>query len=218
MLQLTPESIVVLLGIVLALWYLIAAIYNRRRGVAIYRWLQAALNGFGGEVSGRWIGSSGSGAELVVRKATTPFKEIHLIYLLASRELLPLFLVDLLRNKRDRLIVKATLRSSLPAEIEVYPAQSLSARKLRSRQELTVEDGPHQLLIGVQGHDASKVKSALTPFLERYGSRLVSLSWSKKAPHLVLILTLDGLWAAGQSAASLYDDLTALGESASRTG
>ena len=34
--QLTPEKIVVGLGILLALWYLGASVFNRRRGVAVF--------------------------------------------------------------------------------------------------------------------------------------------------------------------------------------
>lgn len=210
----TPEVIVVWLGILLALWYLAAAIFNRRRGLAIYRWLHSATDRLGGELSGRWIGSSGSGAELTLRKADAPFRDVQIIYLLASRELLPLFLADLLRGKRDRLIVKANLRDPLPAEVEIAPSRSGPGRKTRSRQDLTIEDGPDGLVVGRQGSQADKVLSALAPFLEHYGSHLVHFSWSKKAPQLVMILTLDGLWQPGGSAASLYTDLAAFASAA----
>src|SRR5574341_170242 len=116
--EISPEQVVVGIGIFLAVWYLLASMFNRRRGIAIYYWLKAGLDRLGSEVSGKWIGSSGSGAHLKVNKATAPFKQVEIIYLLASRELLPLFLFDLLRGKRDRLILKGEVRQPIHGELE----------------------------------------------------------------------------------------------------
>ncbi len=215
--QLTPEYIVVGLGIFLALWYLFASIYNRRRGLSVYRWLQGGLDQLGGELSGRWIGSSGSGAELTVRRADAPLKEFQLIYLLASRELLPLFLFDLLRGKRDRLIVRATLRDMYPGEVQIFPAGSGETRRLRSQPaEWALQDGPHNLVIGLQGREAPKIVEALVPFLEKYGSHLIQLTWSKKTPHLITIFALSGVYEKDGSAETFYKDLTGLAALASR--
>lgn len=213
----TPEYIVAALGIALALWYLVASIFNRRRGIAVYRWLQRGLDRFGGEVAGRWIGSSGSGAQIQVRKATPPFKELDIIYLLASRELLPLFLVDLLRGKRDRLIVKATLRSAHAGELEVVQAASGLARQMRAEkaQPWRVEEVPGSLLVGVRGKSAEELHTALTPLIEKYGDHIQRISWSKKAPHLIVILSLADLYEKGGSAAGLYDDLAAVASATS---
>lgn len=216
--QLTPEQIVVGFGIFLALWYLFAAIYNRRRGLGVYQWLRGGLDQVGGSLSGRWLGSSGSGAELTVRQANAPLKEIQLIYLLASRELLPLFLVDLLRGKHDRIIVRAALRNPIPGEVQVAPSGSSMARRLRKGvNETSIQDGPYGTVISAQGSEATKIVAALTPFLEKYGSRLVQLSWSKKSPHLIAVLDLAGLYEKGGSAEALYGDLVALAQLASRS-
>jgi hypothetical protein len=215
MVQLTPEYIVVGLGILLALWYLGASIFNRRRGVAVFRWLRADPDSLSGESSGRWIGSSGSGAELHVRKMPPPLKELQLIYLLASRELLPLFLVDLVRGKRDRLIVKATYRATPIGELEAVPASSGLARQLRAGGEdpWQVEEGPHGLRVGARGREADKLRAALTPLLEKYGPYVQRVSWSRKPPHLIAILSLAGLTAQGGRAADLYGLLVTIAPS-----
>lgn len=217
--SITPESIVVWTGIVLAFWYLLAAIYNRRRGLGIYYWMRNGFDQLGEEISSRWIGSSGSGAQIHIHKATPPLKHVDLIYLLASRELLPLFLVDLLRGKRDRLIVKAELRSQPIGEVEVVPARSGLARQLRaeSKDPWQVADMPHERVIGWRGRQADAMRAAVGPFIEKYGMRLHHLSWSRKAPHLIITLSLAGLYQKGGSATDLYADVTAIASAVEQT-
>ena len=215
--QLTPEKIVVGLGILLALWYLGASVFNRRRGVAVFHWLRKPLDRFGGEIGSRWIGSAGSGAEIKVVKAEAPFKQIEAIYLLASRELLPLWLFDLARGKRDRLILKATLRASFGGEIEAVPARSGLARQMRTSTDKrwSIESGPHDLVVGSHGGGTDSSRSALTPFLEKYGGNLQRLSWTRQAPQLIVNLSLAGLYERSGSASDLYDDLETLVAAAS---
>ena len=105
------QTIIIGLSIFLGLWYIIGSITNRRRGLETFRWLREALGTTGKVDEARWIGSSGSGARLTVSKANRPFQRIEVVFLLDSRELLPLWLVNLMRGKQDEMILKATLRS-----------------------------------------------------------------------------------------------------------
>lgn len=209
--QIQPETIVVGFGIFLALWYLVASIYNRRRGIAVYRWLHDGLEDLGGEVSGRWIGSSGSGAELKITGINPPFRDLQVIYLLASRELLPLFLVDLARGKRDRVIIKATLKANPDAELEAVRARSGLAHAMRSEKNRpwAITEAPQGFLLGGRG-SADPLRTATLPLLEKYAAQIIQVSWAKKAPHLIAILSLDGLFQKGGSADGLYDDIAGM--------
>jgi hypothetical protein len=205
----SPETILVAFGLFLVLWYLGASIFNRQRGITIFRWLQAGLEPLGGEVSARWLGSSSSGAQITIQKAKPPFRQIEIICLMAARELLPLFLINLLRGKRDQLIVKFTLRSMPQGEAEVTRARSPQARQLRneSKTPWQVEELPHGLVLGIRGRDGETLRSALMPLLQKHGPRIQSVSWSKQAPHLIIVVMLNGLYQAGGSAADLYGEL-----------
>lgn len=207
----STQSILIGLVILLALWYLGASIFNRRRGLAIFQWLRADLERLGGEISASWIGSSASGARIQVHKTDPPFRDLEVVYLMASRELLPLFLVDLLRGKRDQVIIKARLRSIIHSEIEIVPAQSGLARKMRAekQQPWDIQDGPHNLLIGTRGRKPDAPLESLDPLLKKYGPHIRQVSLSSKAPHLIVILSLAGLYKKGDSAAGLFDDLAA---------
>jgi hypothetical protein len=148
--------------------------------------------------------------------ANAPFREIRVIYLLASRELLPLFLVDLLRGKRDRLIVKATLRANPGGELEVVRDGGSLARQMRSVKDRPWEitDGPGGLIVGGRGAGCEALRAASLPLVQKYVAQVTQVSWSKKAPHLIAILWLAGLVTQGGSAADLYADLAAAASAA----
>jgi len=143
----TPEHIVTGFGLFLVFWYLVAAIYNRRFGLRTYRWLQRGWAELGDpeSVQASWIGSSGSGARIGLLRAKAPFRRLELVYLLESRELAPLWLIDVLRGKRDQLILRGTLRRRPDGELEVLPAGNRVRKELRRETTApwTVSDGPH---------------------------------------------------------------------------
>ncbi len=205
----TPEYIVMGIGLLLAAWYFMASMYNRRFGLRTYRWLQRGLAALGdtGSVRAGWIGSSGSGARIGLTHAHPPFARLELIYLLESRELAPLWLVERLRGKRDQLILRATLSRPRPGELEVMPAGDGLAKSLRQEtaRPWTIAEGPHGLLVGRRGRAAPE---GLAAFLDKYGPRLKRLSWGPQEPHLLIVLRLAGL-AEGE-AAGLFQDFRRL--------
>jgi len=214
--QVTPEQILVGLGLALAAWYLMATIYNRRRGHAAYRWLAKGLDVFGESHEGKWLGSASSGAQLTVSRAFTPFRRVEVLYLLESRELLPLWLIDLLRNKRDQLIFKAVVRVKHLAEVEVAPSASRTAGRIRKRidESWTVGD-ENGFFIAQRGRDTERVLVGLAPFLASYGEQIRSISWSKGRPDLIIILALGPLLSENKNASELF---TALKNAVEGTG
>lgn len=210
--MLTPEYIVTGLGAVLAIWYLVAAIYNRRLGLRIYRWLQQDLSVLGDtkSVQAGWIGSSGSGARIGIHRAAAPFQRLELAYLLESRELAPLWLADILRGKRDQLICRGTLRRKQPGEVEVLPAGDRGLKTIQqdTARPWALADGPHNLVIAHRGPAAQQI-TWLTPFLETYGPHLKRFSWGKQDPHILIVLKLAGLTTT--AAAGLFREIRRAG-------
>jgi len=206
--MLTPEYIVTGLGLLLVVWYLVAAIYNRRFGLRTYRWLQRGLTELGDlkSVQASWIGSSGSGARIGVQQAKVPFRRLELVYLLESRELAPLWLIDVLRGKRDQFILRGTLRTKPTGQLEVLPDKTRTRKELA--QETTspwmVTDGPNKLLIARRGSTEQQTEWLL-PFLEKYGPNLKHFSWGPQDPHLLIVLRLAGL--SNLEAATLFQDI-----------
>jgi hypothetical protein len=201
-----PEALVVTgLCVVLALWYGGGYVYNRRRGQRLFRWLEAGLDALGGEVESGWIGSPAAGARVNVVHADPPFRRLELTLLLQNREILPLWLVDHLRGRRDRLIIRATLRSPRRGEIEIGSARRQAARRRQEPWEW--QEGPHWLAIASQGLGARQQAAALEPWLQSYGAHLHRFCWRKSDPHIVLEINLTGLLATPSE--KLLDDLLA---------
>lgn len=206
--MLTPEYIVTGLGLLLVVWYLVAAIYNRRFGLRTYRWLQSGLTELGDpkSVQASWIGSSGSGAWIGMQRAKVPFRRLELVYLLESRELAPLWLIDVLRGKRDQFILRGTLRTNPTGELEVLPDKTRTRKALAQETAFpwTVTDGPYDLLIARRGSTEQQAEW-LGPFLEKYGPNLKRFSWGSQDPHLLIILRLAGL--SNYEATTLFQDI-----------
>jgi hypothetical protein len=112
------QQIVIGISVFLVVWYIALSSVNRRRGIATYQWLQDGLSRLGKISESRWIGSASSGARLAIAEAQPPFRKIEVIFLLESREILPLWIFNHLRGKRDELIIKASLSGRPTQEIE----------------------------------------------------------------------------------------------------
>jgi hypothetical protein len=191
-----PGTVAVIgLSALLALWYGGGHLYNRRRGQRLFHWLKAGLGVLGGGTEAGWIGSPASGARINVRHAAPPFRRLEITLLLENREILPWWLLQRLRGRRDWLIIKATLRSPRRGEVEVVPAVGRIAQDLRRDTDLpwVWKDGPYRLAVAYQGPGAQVQAAALQPWLEIYGPYLHRFSWRKTDPHIQLQVQAAGL-------------------------
>jgi hypothetical protein len=198
--------------VVLALWYGGGYLYNRSRGQRFFRWLEAGLDVLGGEREAGWIGSPASGARVNVVHAAPPFRRLEITLLLESREMLPLWLFGYLRGRRDGLIIKATLRSPRPGEVEVVPTTGQTAQGLHQEQERpwTWQQGPYGLAIAYRGSGAGPQAAGLEPWVDAYGAHLQRFSWRKADPHIQLRVKVAGLLTTS-SETFLADLQTAVG-------
>jgi len=192
-------EIIAVIGVcvVLALWYGTGYLYNRGRGQRLFRWLETGLDVLGGERESGWIGSSASGARINVLHADPPFRRMEITLLLETREVPLLWLLDHLRGRRDRLIIRATVRSPRRDEMEVVPANGRTAQTLRREQEQpwTWQEGPHGLSIAHRGPGTRPQVEGLGPWLQVYGTHLHRFSWHKTDPHIQLHVEVAGLLA-----------------------
>jgi hypothetical protein len=204
------QRILIAFALVMVLWYVVGTWYNRRQGIHTLNWLRKGLATLGGQSHASWIGSAASGARLAVVKADAPFRQLEVAFLLESRELMPVWLVNRLRGKRDELIVKAQLRSRRRGEIEVVPADGRLERSLRQESESPWEwrEGPHHLRVAYRGMRGEALSTAATPFLQDYGLYLRRFSWRRDKPNLLLSIRLDGL--TERTATHFFEQLSAV--------
>ena len=209
----TGQSIAIGLSIFLGVWYVVGAIINRRRGVATYHWLRAGLEQTGKISEAKWIGSAGSGARLVVGNPGKPFRRIEVVFLLESREIMPLWLFNRIRNKQDEMILKANLRQVPIQEVESAPSGDRKLKGLLSAPGVNLNPfeavpAPDGFGILRRGGQDEESLTALRAFLTKYNNSVFQLSLRRESPHLILRARLPSL--RENPAEDLLTDLSAL--------
>ena len=189
------QTIVVYLGIFLILWYAVALIYNRRLGIRTYRWLQPGVATLGKITQAKWLGSSGSGARIGVAQAKQPFRQAEVAFLLETRELLPLWLLNRLRGIRDSLVVRAHLRSVPQGELEILPQghsrfKDLLADSKQNPWAMLDRELPAGLQAAARGRNTDRILEAAKELLNEVGPGIRRLSLARTAPHLILDLKI----------------------------
>jgi hypothetical protein len=195
---------IIVICAVLVVWYIGASIYNRRRGVALARWLQAGLRSLGGKIELKWIGSSGSGLRASATGVNKPFKRLEAALLLETRELLPLWLFQRASGRHDQLILKIAVQRAVEARLDAAP------RVIPPEGWSYVQAMP-TLQLTASGVAVEQLGVALQPFFERYGTALRSFSYRPQEPQFILVLNLAGIEA--QPAESILKALASCLES-----
>lgn len=190
------QWIVIGLSILMGVWFGVGSYYNRRRGIATYRWIQGGLKRLGKISEAAWIGSAGSGARLVVGSAEVPFRRIEVVFLLESREILPLWLFNRVRNKQDEMILKAGLRSAPAEQIELSRGEDRQVRAMiagsgsQSFEQLPAQKG---FLLAYRGRQNPELVERLTAFLDRFPHAIRRVSIQRQKPHLMIRADLPAL-------------------------
>ena len=189
----TGQWIIIILCAFLLVWYVIAGYFNRKRGIIFYRWLRDGLELLGGDREMHWIGSSGSGGQIIIKNAEPPCKTIDVVFLLETRELLPLWLINLIRKKQDEVIIKAILRNTSKQEIEVARSGDREfSRILALDQKPAYSQVPttQNFQIAQRGGGNPETIKQLEKFLSEDGDQIIRLSLQRKTPHLVIRISL----------------------------
>jgi hypothetical protein len=187
-------QIVIAFCVLLTIWYIVGWQVNRRHGRRLLEWTIRGLRTLGGQITVSRLGTSGF--QVNVRKAQAPFKRMEATIFLEPREILLLWLFNLLRGGADYLVFKGTLRASPRGQVEIIKKQGRLARRVLKRLDekawthREIADGQAMAWQGKQGRQQAE---AISHLVEDLSPRLLRLSLSKKAPHLLVSLSLAGL-------------------------
>ena len=190
------QWIVIGLCAILLGWYLAASQFNRRRRLATYRWLRRGLEQVGDRIEAQWLGSSSTGAKLVISKAEKPYRKMEAMYLLETREILPYWILTHLRGRRDELVIKANLRQAPKTEVWVERTDQrkkigqLPEDQKGAYQELT---DPAGFSILQNGSVDPEMELSLRAFLDESGEALETMRLQPKLPHLEIRLQIKSL-------------------------
>ncbi|TKJ28675.1 MAG: hypothetical protein CEE40_11115 [Chloroflexi bacterium B3_Chlor] len=180
--------------IVLGIWFVVGWQMNRRHGRRLLEWIIRGLRASGGQITASRLGLSGF--QVNVHDAQAPFKSIETTVLLQPREILLLWIFNLLRGGADYFVLNGTLRASPRGEVEVTSKGGSFAKPLLkelNEKTWTSQETDSGLIIASRGKQGEKLAEAISPLVEDLRPRLLRLSLSKKAPHLLVNLSLADL-------------------------
>lgn len=206
-------QVVIAFCVLLTIWYIVGWQVNRKRGNRLLEWTLQGLRAFGSQITVSRLGTSGF--QVNVKKAQAPFKRVETTIFLEPREILLLWLFNLLRGGTDYLVFRGTLSVPPRGEVEVLKKRGRLARRiLKSLREKdwTRQETAGGLVIACRGKQGQRQAEAISHLMEDLSPRLLRLSLSKKAPHLLMSLSLAGL--DEQSALLLLSSLQDLAQTA----
>ena len=201
----------------LVVWYVVGWQVNRRRGERLLEWVLQGLRAFSDQITVSRLGTSGF--QVNVGKAQSPFREMEVTILLQPREILLLWIFNRLRGRADHLVLKGTLRASPRGEVEVMKKRGrLAGRVLKGLDEgvWVRQETAGGLVMACRGEKGQQQADAISHLVEDLSPRLLRLSLSKKAPHLLVNLSLAGL--DEQSALLLLSSLQDLAQAVASSG
>ncbi len=213
----TPERLLWGILALLVAGYMVGSFINRRRSRSIGFWLRGGIGRLGGKPAWKIIRNMSSGGGVVVGDPDTPFRRVDIAWGLLTRELPPLWGVELLRGRRDTLAVRAELRAEPACEVQVLPFAGSLRRKLDEAsmdRPWEWQHGPAGLGIATRadgGQLDAKLAGGIGRFLERYGTYVQRLSVRDERPHLMLFLSL-GKLEQSSTATAVFDAIRELGK------
>jgi hypothetical protein len=187
-------QIAIVLCILLAAWYVVGWQLNRRRGERLLEWVIRALRASGEQVTVTRLGTSGF--QVNVKRAHAPFEAMEATVLLQPREILLLWILNLLRGRADSLVVRGTLRTPPRGDVEAAGRKSpLAGRLMKGIGESgwSHQETPSGLMVASRGKGGHQQAEAISHLVEDLSPRLVRLSLSKKAPHVLANLSMAGM-------------------------
>jgi hypothetical protein len=176
--------------------FMLGTWFNRRRGKELGHWIDAGIKALGGQPAWTFIKSVSSGAEVTIRNANSPYRTLESGYYLLTREIPPLYLIELLRRKGDLFSIKAELRTPPADEYDVVPLTSKLRRELDTAagaQPIQWLELPNGLGLATRAADPQKLASRLKPFAERYGKALQRLSVRTRHPNVMMFMHFNGV-------------------------
>jgi len=180
---------------VLALWYLVFATYNRRKGSAALRWVQSACAGRGRVVAPRWMSSSRLHARL--QFPSRWFENAHVTMKLRPRALPVQWLVSLWHKQKETLTFEADLGGSPSFHLQVVRhrwcahSRGLTPRKRDDREWEVFQPGP--IILTTRTHWKQDPSLELSALMTVRQQDVLQVQFRPESPQFSATVALDAL-------------------------
>ena len=193
----TGEWIVIGLSLIIFLFFIIGNYINNQRSRDVLRWLRRGLATFGEVKSSLLSAPTTSGIRMKIEPADgSPLKDILVNLVLERRENLPLWIYQLLRGKRDHLVIMANVQPIPEGEVHGYHQSNLGPVEAARRGEkasLTFVKQAGDFHIFVQGGVEPNLVNRVEKLVAQYPALLREASLVRKSPQLTIDLRFSAL-------------------------
>ena len=179
----------------LAVWYVLFAAYNRRRGSEALRWVQSACAGKGRILDSRWLNSSRLCARLHFPARSF---ENALVTLRFHPRALPLqWLLSELHKQKETLTFEADLGGSPAFDLEVVRhrwcahSRGVTARKRDERQWDIYEPGP--IVLTTRTHWQQDSTPELNTLMAARQQDVLQVRFRPQSPQFSATIAMDAL-------------------------
>src|SRR5580700_11478516 len=202
--------------VVLGLWYFVFSTYNRKKGVAALRWVQAACAGKGRILESHWVGSSRLQARL--HFASHWFENASVILTFRPRALPVQWLLSYWRRQKETLTFEADLGGSPAFHLEVVRhrwcahSRGVTARRRDEREWDIYEPGP--VILTTRTHWKQDSTSELNTLMTVRQQDVLQVRFRPESPQFTATVHLEAL-ADADSCAGLVSALREIAAGAS---
>ena len=180
---------------VLGLWYLGFAIYNRRKGSAALRWVQAACAGKGNVLDSHWLGVSSHQLHARLQFPSRGFQDARVTIRFHPRSSPVHWIVSCWHKQKETLTFEADLGGSPSFHLEVvrhrWSARSRGARQRDEREWDLYHPGP--LILTTRTHWKEDPSSELNALMTVRQQDVLQVRFRPESPQFSVTVNLDAL-------------------------
>lgn len=179
----------------LALWYLLFATYNRRRGAEALRWVQSACTGKGRILESRWTGTSNLHARL--HFPSRWFENAHVTVKFRPRALPVPWLLSCWHKQKETLTFEADLGGSPSFNMEVVRhrwcahSRGVTPRQRNERAWELYEPGP--IVLTTRTHWKQDPSLELNALMTVRQQDILQVRFRPESPQFSATVALDAL-------------------------
>lgn len=180
----------------LAVWYVLFAAYNRRRGTEALRWVQSACAGKGRILDSRWLNTSRLYARL--HFPSRSFENAHVTVRFQPRALPLQWLLSQLQKQKETLTFEADLGGSPAFRLEVVRhrwcahSRGVTAHKRNDERQWDIyEPGP--VVLTTRTHWQQDSTPELNTLMAARQQDVIEVHFRPQSPQFSATIALDAL-------------------------
>jgi hypothetical protein len=181
--------------VILAVWYLLFTVYNRRKGADALRWVESACSGKGRVVESHWLNSSRLYARLQFRSRS--FENARVTMKFRPRALPVQWLLSYWRKQKETLTFEADLGGSPSFHLEVVRhrwcahSRGVTTRRRDQREWDVYEPGP--VILTTRTHWKEDPAAELGALMAVRQQDVLQVRFRPESPQFSATIKLDAL-------------------------